>query len=262
MPRVTVDGTNSPEATDTLPERSRRRRRRRLALFLLFAMAVARSDPAVAQICVGDCNDDGAVEINELILGVNIALNLLDLSECANLDDGQGMVTVARLIAAVNSALCDCMLCATPAPGTATPTATPPRVTPTGTSVSIWTVDNYEVASSDCAGLIEDAVLNGLEELGPDFTVRQMGEQVEIEDSEGVVYEGTADPDGTVHVQWATSDSIGPCDYEVEVDASGNLSESSTTAMYDGSVDLSGFCVGLSDCSLQITARWRRLEGS
>lgn len=246
---------------------SRRAHCLRFAVLALIASVAARSGHAVAQTCVGDCDGDGAVEINELILGVNIALDVLDISECPNLDDGQGTVTVARLIAAVNSALCDCGMCPTPAPGTATPTATGASVSPTatptsGVSVSMWTVDNYEVTSSDCAGVIEDAVLSGLQAGGSDFTVRQSGEHVEIEDGEGNAFEGTADPDGTVHVQRTMSDSIGPCDYEVGVDASADLSNSPTTATYDGVVNLSGFCLGLSDCSLKITSRWRRLEGA
>lgn len=240
------------------------------AVVLVASLVAVLAGRAIAQlpaVCIGDCNGDGAVAINELILGVNIALNMLDISDCPNLDNGQGTVTVDRLIAAVNSALCDCGVCPTPAPDTPTPTATgesvTPSVTPTsGASVSMWTVDNYEVTSSDCAGAIEDAVLSGLQAAGSDFTVRQSGEQVEIEDGEGNVLEGTADPDGTVHVQRTLSGSMGPCDYEVDVDASANLSNSPTTATYDGIVNLSGFCLNLSDCSLQITSRWTRLEGA
>jgi hypothetical protein len=235
-------------------------------LTLLGCFAVA-SGSAVAQTCVGDCNDDGSVEINELILGVNIALEALDISACPNLDDGQGAVTVDRLIAAVNSALCDCAGCSTPGPGTATPTATAGPATPTatptgGVSVSMWRVDDYDVTSSDCAGVIEDAVLSGLQAGGSDFTVRQSGEQIEIVDEEGNVFQGTADPDGTVHVQRSLSDSVATCDYDADVDASANLSQSPTTATYDGAVNLSGFCLGLSDCSLQVTSRWTRLDPS
>jgi hypothetical protein len=136
-------------------------------------------------------------------------------------------------------------------------------MTPTsGVSVSMWTVDNYEVTSSDCVAAINDAVLSGLQAAGSDYTVRQSGEHVEIEDGEGNVFEGTADPDGAVHVQRTMSDSIGPCDYQVDLDASANLSNSPTTATYDGVVNLSGFCLGLSDCSLQLTSRWTRLEAA
>jgi hypothetical protein len=149
-------------------------------------------------------------------------------------------------------------------PPTATPTGTPPTATPTGTPaevVSMWIVDNYDVGSSECAGVIEDSVVDGLESRGPDFTVRQTGDRVEIEDSNGLVVDGTVDPDGTVHVQDTNSDSVVTCDYDVAVDASAKLSESPTTATYDAHVNFSGFCLGFSDCSLTITARWRRVNG-
>jgi len=60
-------------------------------------------------ICAGDCGGDGEVTVNELILGVNIALGNASLDECASFDtDGSGDVTVNELIAAVNSALNSC----------------------------------------------------------------------------------------------------------------------------------------------------------
>lgn len=241
--------------------------RRRVAVLLFIACVATANADAVAQTCVGDCNGAGSVEVNELILGVNIALGARPLTECPSFADGQGQVTVGRLILAVRNALDGCG--GSPTPGTPTPTTTPapgtasPTVTPTSAvSVSMWIVDNYEVADSDCAGVIEDAVLNGLEERGSDFTVRQSGDQVEIEDSDGNMVDGTVDPDGTLHVQERISDSIATCDYDVDVDAAANLSESPTTATYDGEVDFSGFCLGFSDCSVQITARWRRVDGA
>jgi hypothetical protein len=59
--------------------------------------------------CVGDCNGDGAVAINELVRGVNIALGNADPSTCSAVDrDGNGAVAINELIAAVNSALGGC----------------------------------------------------------------------------------------------------------------------------------------------------------
>jgi hypothetical protein len=43
--------------------------------------------PARAQSCVGDCDDDGQVKINELVLGINIGLELLPLSVCPSFGD-------------------------------------------------------------------------------------------------------------------------------------------------------------------------------
>jgi hypothetical protein len=55
--------------------------------------------------CVGDCNGDGEVTINELIVGVNIALGNAAVDSCPAFDaNGNGMVTINELIAAVNNA--------------------------------------------------------------------------------------------------------------------------------------------------------------
>jgi hypothetical protein len=59
--------------------------------------------------CTGDCNDSGDVSINELIVGVNIALGNAAVSSCAAFDaDGGDTVTISELIAAVNNALGGC----------------------------------------------------------------------------------------------------------------------------------------------------------
>src|SRR5262249_28230721 len=64
-------------------------------------------------VCVGDCNGSGEVTVNEVILGVNIALGQLQLDACPAFDvDGSGSVTVNELIMAVNNALSGC-----PVPG-------------------------------------------------------------------------------------------------------------------------------------------------
>jgi hypothetical protein len=59
--------------------------------------------------CVGDCDDNGAVAINELILGVNIALEVTLITECPAFDtDGSEQVSVNELVAGVNAALGEC----------------------------------------------------------------------------------------------------------------------------------------------------------
>ena len=59
--------------------------------------------------CAGDCNDDGSVAVNELIIGVNIALGNAAASSCPAFDlNTDGMVSIAELIAAVNAALIGC----------------------------------------------------------------------------------------------------------------------------------------------------------
>jgi len=113
----------------------------RVAVVVSLASALQR--PALAT-CAGDCGGDGEVTVNELVLGVNIALGNQSLDQCSSFDtDGSGDVTVNELIAAVNSALNSC---SPPATATATATAqvaaTPtPAIVPPGISealLGIW----------------------------------------------------------------------------------------------------------------------------
>ncbi|MBX3025817.1 hypothetical protein KF840_12995 [bacterium] len=59
--------------------------------------------------CVGDCNGDRTVGIDELIRGVNIALGSTALDQCVSLDaNGDGSAGIEELIRAVNNALQGC----------------------------------------------------------------------------------------------------------------------------------------------------------
>jgi CSLREA domain-containing protein len=58
--------------------------------------------------CTGDCNGDGSVTINELILGVRIALDQSPVSECPAMANAQSMVDIVQLIRAVNNAVEAC----------------------------------------------------------------------------------------------------------------------------------------------------------
>ncbi len=68
--------------------------------------------------CVGDCNDNGAVNIAELIRAVGISLGNINVSECTAADaNGNGTVAINELIQAVNNSLFGCNV----APPTPTP---------------------------------------------------------------------------------------------------------------------------------------------
>ncbi len=91
------------------------------ALALLASLILAPSPPAGGQegatTCVGDCDGNGAVSIDELLTAVAIALGDLPRDRCIAADrDGNGTVTVDELIAAIAAALGGCQ---------AAPTATP-----------------------------------------------------------------------------------------------------------------------------------------
>ena len=80
----------------------------RFGLALILAGQPLRPGAASAA-CAGDCGADGEVTVNELIVGVNIALGTGTLAQCISFDaNTDGEVTVNELIGAVNNALNGC----------------------------------------------------------------------------------------------------------------------------------------------------------
>ena len=64
--------------------------------------------PAVMT-CLGDCDGNGVVTVDELVRGVNIALGASTADACAQFDrDHGGQVTVDELVEAVGNALQGC----------------------------------------------------------------------------------------------------------------------------------------------------------
>ena len=80
------------------------------------------ANAAAATVCVGDCNRNSEVTVNELITMVNIALGAADQSICVAGDaDGSGEITIGDIVAAVNSARDGC----SPPPGNPKASQTP-----------------------------------------------------------------------------------------------------------------------------------------
>ena len=80
-------------------------------------LAVVAGDGAIEVVeppppaCVGDCDGDHSVAINELLLGVNIIISAAPVSACPLLDvNGDGTVAVNELVRAINIALTGCPL--------------------------------------------------------------------------------------------------------------------------------------------------------
>lgn len=108
------------------------------AVYLLLPLGTAGAQP-----CPGDCNGDGRVTVDELVVAVRIALGSESPGACPAADrNGDGQVSIEDLIAATLMALSGCPPAPTPtatvtasatASPTVTPTATvPPTATPTG----------------------------------------------------------------------------------------------------------------------------------
>src|SRR5262245_21628478 len=72
------------------------------ATFLFFATRAPAAE------CVGDCDRNGVVGVNELVMMVNIALGNMDLSQCAVDTNGDGHLTVNELVSGTCSALLGC----------------------------------------------------------------------------------------------------------------------------------------------------------
>ena len=113
---------------------------RRDTLSAIAIMVLLSARLVGAQACPGDCDGDGDVSINELIIGVNIALGAQPVTACAAMDsNADGTVTVNELIRAVSMALNGCPApTVTPTPAatatkTATSTALPATETPAAT---------------------------------------------------------------------------------------------------------------------------------
>jgi hypothetical protein len=109
-----------------------------IVLELIACSLLLMGSPAAA--CIGDCNRDGSVRVDEVVACVEIGLGRLATVVCPALDDdASGEVSIAELVGAVNSLLDGCPGTPTPAPTvTPTPTHTPtltdtPTATPTPT---------------------------------------------------------------------------------------------------------------------------------
>lgn len=79
------------------------------AAVLAAVLVISGSAPAAAQVCVGDCDGNKQVTVEELVRGVNIALGSQAVGVCPSFDRNENAeVTIDELIAGVNSALQGC----------------------------------------------------------------------------------------------------------------------------------------------------------
>ncbi|HVN86045.1 MAG TPA: hypothetical protein VMW17_14495 [Candidatus Binatia bacterium] len=107
---------------------------------LIWMMVCGRAVGQTPDTCVGDCDHNNKVTVDELVVGVNIALGSLNVELCRALDpDMNDRVEVDALVKAVNNSLVGCPGAPTVTPiastTTPSPTATlPPTLTPTATA--------------------------------------------------------------------------------------------------------------------------------
>jgi len=131
---------------------------RSLVLAICVSLLALSSGARAGSACVGDCNGDGTVGINELILAVNIALGSRQIVDCVNVDaNGNGLVSINELVSAVNNALNGC----TPMGPTPTPD---PGATPTPTTVPAVgpRIHTFSLAAADDSLFGPTAEVNGI----------------------------------------------------------------------------------------------------
>src|SRR5262245_29691455 len=75
----------------------------------VIALALLLASSTAVAICAGDCNFDGEVTVDELIVGVNIALGSTGVDQCYAIDlNGDREVTIDEIVRAVNVTLIGC----------------------------------------------------------------------------------------------------------------------------------------------------------
>ena len=96
------------------------------------ALAVVLATSRVPGQCVGDCHNDDAVTIDELVMMVNVALDTMPMSMCGAGDaDENGKITIDEIIMGVNHAMHGCPVPVSPDLEKAAGAAT-------STSVALW----------------------------------------------------------------------------------------------------------------------------
>ena len=117
---------------------------------LLLTLVLLSPAASRAQQCVGDCDGDNAVTVDEIVTIVNIALGNRPLADCPAGDrTDDGVITVDEIVIALNFALDGC-----PPTPTATPDIETVRVDVGTTSGARGTIVNVAVTLSQSMGVI------------------------------------------------------------------------------------------------------------
>lgn len=221
---------------------------------------------ASAQVCPGDCNGDGVVQIDELIVGVRIAQGDLALQACPAFDaTPDGVLRIDELVRGVLDALAGCPATPTPSPSSsATPTETEtPTATPTIPLVAgHWREETLEVTTSTCFPVLTSEFAGQLAARGPcEQEVTTSGEtSLQVRDCAGQTTDGTLDRDGTIHLAFPpAADTVEGCTVTLTTRATIPAATSPTTASYVFWLAFSGTCP-LANCAIDAEGAWTRLE--
>lgn len=259
-----------------------------MRMICALALVLLAAAPVAAQPCVGDCNGNGTVGIDELITGVRIALGDAPLASCPVFDaNGDGTLGIDELVRGVGAALNGCpatpTIPATPqvtttVAATHTPEATaspddtptpedtgtplpPPTATPTVPPVEgDWVEAALTIATSDCEHVLTEFLADELAARGPcDQHVERTGETtVRIRDCSEQEVDATVAPQGTLAFAFPPeSQSAGDCTLTLTTSATVPLGSVPAIAAYTFELVFSGTPCP-SDCTVTATGEWTR----
>lgn len=163
-----------------------------LAVSGVAALVIHGNGVQAQMVCAGDCNDDGFVFVNELVSGVNIALDRAALSACPSFDTNDSdAVEVNELVTGVNNALRGCPVITDPSPTPSNTTAPTNTALSTATATVTATEPAAATATATLTVTVGTATPTGtVEEATPTATL--------------TVTVGTSTPTGTVEENTAT----------------------------------------------------------
>lgn len=240
-----------------------------MRLLVLLALLIAA--PAAAQ-CPGDCNGDGEVRVDEMVIGVRLALDGGSVDECPSVDaNGDGVIGIEELVRAVTNLLNGCP--ATPEPSETptpldTPTATPPPAdtdTPTATPPipvveGEWTEAALNIDASSCPAPLTGAFGEELMARGPcRQQVEVTGETtVRVTDCSQQVIDGSLERDGTIRLAFPLSPGgVEGCTLTLSTSAVIPAGTFPVLASYVFAIAFEENC-GLEDCTIAASGAWTR----
>jgi hypothetical protein len=190
--------------------------------------------------CLGDCNGNGQVTIDDLLTLVNIALGSAQPLACPDGVPSGDNVDIALILQAVSNALHGCP---------------PPDVSGT------WREDQYRLFFSSCDPDLTNSILEVVEQpLVCDYQLTQNGFTVMAQDCAGNTAMGSVDAAGILRFDLpAEQQTENGCTIGISPSESVPASVSPTVATFTLPITFSGACSGLSNCEIVIQATWTKL---
>ena len=248
-----------------------------IPLVVLAASYAGQAELTLAQTCVGDCDGNGMVSVDENVLGLTMILEDLPMKICPSFDaDSNGEITVNEIVVSIADTLYGCGVrptrTPTPSPtrthtitrtptrtatGTATHTNTP---TPTETPglAGTWIEDDFRLVSSTCPREVTDTLEEEVSDIFPcEYDISVAGDRATITDCEGNVTDWELDSSGVAHATFTETESQSGCTVTVSGDLTIDLSRSPTTQNHVFDVDLEGRC-SFGDCVVVLETTWTR----